>query len=288
MRTAAKTAALMAILTLGSKAMGFLRELFMAGFFGTSSITDAYVMASAIPGVIFAGVFTSVAVSYMPLFSEIVERDGMEKGNRFTRESISLMSAIALLIIILGIIFSDQLVSIFAVGFAEETAALTSFYLKIIFPTILFTAIIMLLTANLQYKGVFLKPILAGYLQSIFVLAAIIVSAYYSHYFLAIGLLVGSGFYAFAVGWVAKNNGFSFSPTLHFGGAAKKIVLLAIPVFIGSTVNQINTFVDKMLASGLREGSVAALNYGNLLITLVSSMTITVIVTIIYPRLTQA
>jgi putative peptidoglycan lipid II flippase len=63
---------------------------------------------------------------------------------------------------------------------------------------------------------------------------------------------------------------------------------LAIPVFIGSTVNQINSFVDKMLASGLDEGSVSALNYGYLLINMITALTITVIVTIIYPRLTQA
>ena len=76
MRTAAQTAAMMAVLTLGTKFLGFLREVFLAGFFGTSPVTDAYVMAGAIPGILFAGVFTSMSVSYMPLFSDIMEREG--------------------------------------------------------------------------------------------------------------------------------------------------------------------------------------------------------------------
>ena len=288
MRKAAKTAALMAILTLGMKFLGFFREVFLAGFFGTNYITDAYVMASNIPGILFAGVFTSVGVSYMPLFSQINEREGQEKANRFTSEAITLISAIALGFAILGIVFSDQVVHIFAHGYTGERGELTSFYLKITFFYIVFAAASSLLEANLQYKGTFLKTLLTGYIQSIFVLASIIVSAYFGHYFLAWGLLVGSAVKMLALLQIAKERGLDYRPTLKMGGAAKEIVVLAIPVFIGSTVNQVNSFVDKMLASGLPVGSVSALNYGYLLTNMITALTITIIVTIIYPRLAQA
>lgn len=288
MRKAAKTAMFMAILTLGLKFLGFLREAFMAGFFGTSYVTDAYVMASNIPGILFAGVFTSVAVSYLPLFSEIVAKEGMQKANRFTSEVINLTASIALVFSILGIIFSDQVVAVFAKGFVGETAALTSFYLKITFLYVVFAAASALLEANLQYKGSFLKPVLTGYLQDGFVLLAIIVSAYYGRTFLAFGLLLGSICKMIAVAWFAKKQGFEYTPSRKVGESAQKIVALAIPVFIGSTVNQINSFVDKMMASGLPVGSVAALNYGYLLTNMITAMTISIIVTIIYPRLTQA
>lgn len=288
MRTAAKTAALMAILTLGSKGLGFLREIFMAGFFGTSYITDAYVMASAIPGILFAGIFTSVSTSYMPIFSQVIEKEGIEEGNRFTGEAMTLMVSIAAVLAALGMLFSDQLISVFALGFSGKTAALTSFYLRILFPTILFSAVVTLLSAYLQYKGIFLLPVLSGYLQSGLLLAAILAGAYFSHYLLPFGLLVGSVLYALAVSLAAAKNGFHYKMTLKVGESARKIILLAVPVFIGSTVSQINTFVDKMLASRLAEGSVSALNYGNLLSGMISALTVTVIVTIIYPKLTQA
>lgn len=288
MRTAARTAALMAILVFGSKIFGFLREVFMAGFFGTSYITDAYVMASAVPGILFAGVFTSVAVSFMPIFSKIVEKEGMEEGNRFTGEAITLVVLIAIVLAVSGMIFSDRLVSIFAMGFTGKTASLTSFYLRILFPTILFSAVITLLTSYLQYKGIFLLPVLAGYLQSSFLLIAIVLGALISHYILPFGLLLGGMLYSLTVFIGAVKNGFHHKFSFRVGQSARKIVYLAVPVFIGSTVNQINTFVDKMLASRLVEGSVSALNYGNLLNGLITALTVTIIVTIIYPRLTQA
>ena len=288
MRTAAQTAALMAILMLGTKVMGFLREIFMAGFFGTSYIADSYVMASNIPGIIFAGVFTSVSVSYMPIFSDIVQKKGIESGNRFTSQAITLSSGIALASAVLGILFSDQLVALFARGFSGQTAELTSFYLKITFFYIVFTAASGLLESYLQYKGSFIRPVLAGYLQSGFVMLAIIFSAYTSHYLLAFGLLAGSALRLAALALTARKSGFQFAPSKKIGKAAKTIMGLAVPVFIGSTVNQINTFVDKMLASGLAEGSVAALNYGFLLTSTITALTVTIIVTIIYPRLTQS
>ena len=112
MRTAAQTAAMMAALTLGTKFLGFLREVFLAGFFGTSPVTDAYVIAGAIPGILFAGVFTSMSVSYMPLFSDIMEREGREATTAETRRS----QCGSPFMPVLGIIFPSA-GDIFAAGF---------------------------------------------------------------------------------------------------------------------------------------------------------------------------
>lgn len=284
----AQTAALMAVLTLGTKFLGFLREIFLAGFFGTSPVTDAYVMAAAIPGILFAGVFTSMSVSYMPLYSDIVAQEGRDAGNRFTSQAIMLSSGLAVAGAVLGILFTEQLVHIFAAGFDADTAALTVFYAKITFFYIVFNAAAGLFESYLQYDGAFLRPLLAGYLQSGLVLAAIVVSAYLDYRLLALGLLIGTVLRTIALAAFAVERGFEWSPGGKISDAAKAIVALAIPVFIGSTVNQINTFVDKMLASGLVSGSVSALNYSYLLVNMITALTTAIIVTIIYPRLTRA
>lgn len=288
MRSAAKTAALMAALTLGTKVLGFLREVLLAGFFGTGLITDAYVMAGAIPGILFAGVFTAMSVSYMPLFSHLMEEEGAGSGNRFTSQALVLSTGIALVCSLLGILFADQLVALFAPGYDGPTAALTAFYLRVTFFYIVFHAAAGLLESYLQYRGSFLKPLLAGYLQSACVLAVILLGAFYDVRLLSAGLLVGSVFRFAFLAASARGKGFRFRPGNRMGQAARTIVALAVPVFIGSTVNQINTFVDKTLASGLVPGSVSALNYGFLLVNMVSALTVTIIVTIVYPRLTKA
>lgn len=288
MRTAARTAVLMAVLTLGSKLLGFIREMFLAGFFGTSYITDAYVMGTTIPGTLFAGILAAVAVAYMPVFSEIMEKGGPAEGRRFTNETVNLMALIGLALALLGILCAQWLIALFATGFSPETAALATLYLRVAFFYVFFHGMAAVLESYLQYRGVFLPQLAAGYFQSVAIIIAIVVSAYTNHYYLACGLLLGSALRMLVIWRVARRQELELRPTRQFGAAAKRIMALSIPVFLGSTVNQLNTFVDKWLASGLPEGSVSALNYGYLLVNLVVALTVTIIVTIIYPRLTQA
>ncbi len=287
MRTAARTAALLAILTLLSKITGFIREILLAGFFGTGYIVDAYVMANAIPGILFAGIFTSMGVSYLPIYSRIVENEGQSSGDKFTSEAINLATFLALIVAALGIAFAEPVTSVFARGYTGETASLTVFFLRFSFAYLLFTGGASLMESYLHYKGIFLKPMLAGYSQSIFVLGAIVVGAFYSHYVMALGILLGSMARFIIMAFMTRKEGFLYNFSYRIGNTAREIAILALPVFLGSMVNQINSFVDKMLASGLSEGSVSALNYGNLLVGMITALTISIIVTIIYPKLTK-
>lgn len=284
-----ETAFIMALLTLVSKVIGFLREMAMATFFGTSFVVDAYVMAIAIPGILFAALLASIATAYMPLLSERIEKSGRDAGDIFTSQIIRILLAVSAVVFILGLAFSNELVSVFAPGFKGETVALTSFFLKITFSYLIFTSITGILDSFLQYHNTFIPQILFGYVQNIILIVVIIVSSYTSYYFLAFGMLIAYIFRFIAISFLAKSIGYNYSRNReNFRNTIKKIMALGIPVFIGSGMGQINVFVDKALASGLPEGSIAALNYANILNTLVMGLSVTVLATIIYPKLTRA
>ena len=59
------------------------------------------------------------------------------------------------------------------------------------------------------------------------------------------------------------------------------------PVLIGVAINQINTMVDRTLASTLVEGSISALNYANKLNGFVMALFITSVGAVIYPMLSR-
>lgn len=287
-RNAAKTAMLMAVLMLGSKLIGFIREMITANFFGTSYIVDAYVMSTALPSIIFGGGFSAIATAYMPIFSKISEDSGKIKGDKFTSSVINLLLAVSILASATGFLLSDQLVAIFASGFTGETARLTSYFVKITFTYTLFTSTAGIIDSYLQYRGIFLYQIIAGYAQNIMIIIFIIISAFTSFYLLAFGMLIGVICRLLLVSVVAKKQKYKHSLIFNMEGSVKKIALLAMPVFIGSSMQQISTFVDKTLASGLPEGSVSALNYAMLLIVLITSLTTGIFATIVYPKLSQA
>ena len=287
-RTAAQTAFLMAVLTLVSKFFGFIREMVMANYFGASYITDAYAMSFTILTVMFGGIIIAISTAYMPLYSRINEHKGKEAGDYFTSLIINFLLSVTVVISILGIIFSDQLIAVLASGFSGETARLASFYVKTLFSFVVFSSTAGILEAYLQYKGVFLPQIVSGYFVSICTIAAIIISAYTSCYYLGFGMLTGYILRFITIAIITGRRRFQYTPVLKYNADVKDTLIMAMPAFLGSCAYSVNQFVDKTLASRLVEGSISALNYASLLNGLIMGLTITILSTVIYPRLTQA
>lgn len=288
MRTAAKTAFLLAILTLGSKLIGFVREILMANFYGASYVVDAYYVANSVPNMIFAGILSAVATAFIPLFSKKNEEEGELAANTFAAQTLNFIFMIAVVSSLVGILFSDQLVAIFASGFEGETARLTSFYIKITFSYTFFTATSNILESYLKYKGVFLSTTIAGYSISIFAVIFIVISHYTSPYIMIFGMLTGHAVRAIAIWFIAKFKGYKHKANFHLSDTVKQVFVLALPVFLGTTVGQINLVINRALATRLPEGSASAISYSDLLVSLITGITATIVATIIYPKMAQA
>ena len=286
--TTAQTAALMAILTMGTKLLGFVREMFLAAFYGAGEVTDAYNMAQNIPNILLAGLVSAAGVAFMPIFSKKVSESGEKEGNLFTSRLLNALILILLCAIALGALFARPLVSVFAPGYSSTQASLTVWYLRFAFFSVLFTAFVYIFEAYLQYKNVFFPQIVLGYVQSVAVIVFIVLSSRTDVRTLIFGVVLGFALRGFGCWAIAGRKGFSYTPDFHMGGAVREAILLALPIFLGGSVAQINTFVDRVLASGLREGSVSVLTYSNEIINAIVMLTVTILVTIIYPRLNQA
>ncbi|MCQ2553015.1 MAG: murein biosynthesis integral membrane protein MurJ, partial [Clostridia bacterium] len=276
-------------MTLGSKALGFFRDLLMANYYGATFITDAYTMAVSIPNNLLAGIVGAAATAYIPVLSKKIEDEGNESGNIFTSQIINLLLAVTGIVMVLGWIFAESLVHIFAPGFVNETFALTVYYLRVAFVMVFFSVTTGILGSYLEYKALFVLSNATAYLQNLCIIASIILSAKMGAPKLMI-YGITSGYLVASIGKliIAKRVGYKHKLTLNFTQPVKEILVLAIPVFIGGSASEINALIDKFLASTLPEGSVSALQYGNLFSILISSLTISVFVTIIYPRLAQA
>lgn len=286
--TTAQTAAFMAILTAGTKVLGFVREMVLAAFYGAGETTDAYNMAQNIPNILLAGIVSAVAVSYMPILSRKVADSGDAEGDLYTSRLLNGMTLLISIAILLGAIFARPLVSIFAPGYEGEQAALTVWYLRFAFFSVLFTTFIYIFEAYLQYRSIFFPQIVLGYVQSLAVIVFVVFSAKTDYHWLIFGVVLGFALRGLGCWAIAGRHGFRYSPDFHMGGAVREAIVLALPIFIGGSVTQINTFVDRMLASTLPGGSVSALTYGNEIINAIVMLTVTILVTIIYPKLNQA
>ena len=277
------TAGMISILTLISKLIGFVREMVMAGYYGTSQISDIYVLSNTIPTSILGSVFMAVATAYMPL---LAEKDKEGHANKFTNQVITIMNIFALASVVIGCICSGWLVKLF--GYSGDAAKLAEFFCRIAFCFVLFSSVTQIQTSYLQYKGVFLPQIIAGYTLSTSIIVFIILSKKVNIYLLPFGYLVGYFLQMTVQWWFTRCVGYRHRIDLKLGGTALDIARFAPMVFVGSMVTYINQFIDKMFATSLSEGSVSSLNYAALVQSMIISVTSMVITTIIYPELARA
>lgn len=284
-----KTALILIIITLLSKVVGFVRDIVLSYFYGASAVTDVYVIATTLTGIVFSFVSAAIATSFIPMYSNISKKNGDEEANRFTSNLMNSVFILTSVIIVLSLIFTEPLVRLLASGFEGETLSIAINFVRISIFVILFMAANSFFAPYLQLKGNFIIPASMGFISNFVVIASFVLSSLYSNeYILAYGIVCGGlAQVLFMYPWVRKNN-FIFSFKLDFKDKnIQKFILLTVPVILGIAVNQINLIVDRTIASGLYEGAISELNYASRLNGFVNGLIISSITVVIYPMISK-
>lgn len=281
-----KTALIITVISLCSKFLGFTREVALAYFYGTSYVVDAYLMAVAIPSIIFGWV-TSLSVSYTPIYTNIRIKLGEDKSNRFTNNIISIAITVSFICAILGVILSKQLVNISAPGFEGEVYNLTNWFVKISVFSVVFNVFAQILVSYLNCNDKFIQSNISTLVISSIQLLVIYLSSKWGKEMLIYGTTASYFAQLVALYIFSLRNGYKFKYSLNITPEIKQAFVILIPIFISSMLSQINNFVNKMFASGLDEGSISALNYSMAIYAFLFYIFTIAITTMIYPVLSK-
>ena len=289
MSKVAKSTIILMLVTILAKVLGFGRELVLASVYGASMYSDAYITAMNIPIVIFATIGMTLATVLIPMYFEVENDLGKKEALRFINNVTNIVVIICILLGILGLVFTEEIVKIFAVGFKGETYKVAVEFTRITIVGIVFTGLTYLMTAYLQIKNNFTVPGIISVPKNIIIIISMILSVkYVNPYIMIWGTLLGMASEFLIQIPFAVKEGYKYEIYINFKDKyIKKMAWLIMPVLIGVAVNQINTMVDRTLASTLAEGSVSALNYANKLNGFVMALFITSVATVIYPMLSK-
>jgi len=283
-----KTAIIIMIITIFSKVFGFFRELVLSYFYGASAISDAYLISLTIPAVIFSFVGTGLSTGFIPMFSQIREKHGDEAANKFTSNIVNILLLISTVLVVLGLIFTEPIVKLFASGFKGETLAMAIRFTKLSLIGIYFTGTTYIYSAYLQLNNRFLTPALIGVPYNIIIIVAIAISANRDPLFLILGSVIATASQLFILIPSIKKTGYKHNFNINFKDEhLKNLMFIALPVIVGVSVNQINTLVDRTIASGLVVGGISALNYANRLNGFVQGLIVAPVATVLYPSISK-
>lgn len=283
-----RTALLIITITIISKFVGFGREMVLAYYYGATGISDAYIIAMAIPSSIFAFIANGISTVFIPMYTKLETELGIGRANRYTNNLVNILLLLCTLLILFGLIFTRPLVRLFALGFEGEILNLAISFTRISLLGIYFTALVTVFSSYLQIKGNFAVPALIGFPSNFCIIATIILSARGNVMILALGLLLaGAAQFLFLIPFIA-NKGLRYRLTADTGDPyIKEMLYLAVPVIIGVAVNSVNAVVDKTMASRIYEGGISVLNYALRLNGFILGIVVLSISTAMYPLISR-
>lgn len=286
---AANSAIIIIIFTLGSKVLGFLRESFIAYRFGSTGETDAFVVALTATSILTRLLGATITTTFIPVLFEINMKEGQEGKLAHTDNLITITALMGFLLSLLTWFAAPIMAKVLAIGFDKEQFDLTVKLIKLGSPKVLFSIIAGVLAGYLQSEHRHFSSAAQGFpFNFIYIFFLVVFSTRFGIEGLMVAALVANLSQILIHIPSLRRAGYRYRPKLdlrdHY---ILKVAALSAPIFVGTAINDLNTIIDRTLASRLVEGSISALNYSNKLKSLIQTVFIAAITTVIFPILAK-
>ncbi|MFA5859802.1 MAG: lipid II flippase MurJ, partial [Elusimicrobiota bacterium] len=264
--------------------LSLFKEVMVAKYFGISNLMDAFYAALALPNLITGVIASAFGLVFLPIFVKY-KTVNKEEGNRIAAIAVNYISLLLALTSVLLFIFAKQCVHYIFPGLDGNTAVITVKILKILSVTVFFTGIIGISTWILNAYEHFFAPSFSQIFITISILAFL---------FLFVDKL---GVYVFAWGTVAglavqlvfilpfmKKEGYRHYWDFNLNHPAiEQAVKLSFFLVILNFISGLTPLINRIMASWLPTGSIAALAYADKLVQVPLIIFSGSIATAIYP-----
>ncbi len=241
--------------TIISRLLGYLRDILIAIFLGTSFLADVFFVAFRIPNTfrrLFAeGTFNA---AFVPSYSsELIK--GKKKSNRFANDIFNLLFLILLALVLILQIFMPAFVSLIAPGFMDDNLKmnLAINLTRITIPFLMLVSLSSFFSAILNSHNRFAETAAAPIILNIVLIIILLFSKYLNDelvYYLSYGVtLAGFLQLIFLYLYVKKYFDFKFDYKFKISKKVNIFFNKLLPSIFSSGVTQINILVGTIIAS---------------------------------------
>jgi putative peptidoglycan lipid II flippase len=295
-RRLARNTAFFSFATGLSRALGLVREVVAASYFGVTGAMSAFTIAFQVPNLVRA-LFADSALqgAFIPVFTEL-----LEKGER--REAFRIASSLFFLIcLILGaltavfILFADPIMSVFAPGFDEDPRLkdLTVNLARLMFPIVVLLALSGLVVGVLNSFEHFAVPALAPVAWNLVIVATLVglVPALPEDdeiYAYAIGILAGTVVqFTLPLPWL-RGRGGRLTVTLDWHDErVRRVLKLMLPVTIALGLINLSLLINSLFGTLVSDQAPAAIDKAFRIYQLPQGLFSISIATILFPTLAR-
>jgi putative peptidoglycan lipid II flippase len=255
----ARRAGVVAVFTLMSRVLGYVRDAVLANLFGASGVYDAFIVAQTIPNLLRRLVAEgSLVIAFVPLLAAERDRAGRDGMRQFTAAVLGLLIPFLIGLSAAGVLFPEYAVKMFAAGFDADRFNTATDLTRIMMPYIFFVSLVALAGGILNTDGIFAAPAAAPiFLNIAIVVSAVLFRDQFEHEIEAVawGVLVGGVLQLLLqIPFLVKTNMFvrpRWSPRYP---AVITLGRRMLPAVFGVAVYQLNILVIRQLGSFLPPG----------------------------------
>jgi putative peptidoglycan lipid II flippase len=258
----ARSASVLAAGNLASRVLGLVREMLIAAFFGASGQVSAYRVAAQVPILIYDFLIGGMlSAALVPVLSDYARRGKAE----FTQVVSALATIFALVLALLVLLLelaAPQLAWLLAGGFAAQDPGLiqlTAQLIRLVSPMVWLLSMGGVTAAVLYALQRFTVPAFATAVFNLGVVVAVpLLAPALGIYSLVVGLLLGSATQLTMMAIEIRRRGVNMWPTPNWRHPAlRRILWLYLPIAAGLVVSLFQVGLDRRLASGTGESSIA-------------------------------
>ncbi|OGT25417.1 MAG: murein biosynthesis integral membrane protein MurJ [Gammaproteobacteria bacterium RIFCSPLOWO2_02_FULL_42_14] len=270
--------------------LGFFRDLIWAQLFGANGYFDAFIISSHLSSFISYVISEAgITRAFIPMLSEKQMKVNEGAVKQFISHVSALLFLIVVMIAILSVIFSPEIISLFAPGITSVNKNLTVTLFQILAISIAFGAFSSLASAILNVYGNFGIPSLMSIVLNLCIILACLCLVHFFSvpvYAAVLGILVGNilqlllQFPSLVKKGLLVPLKFNF-----FDKDIKKLFRLIFPALLGVSIMQFGVLIDFIFASYLKQGNITWLYFSTRLMELPINVFGVAIATVILPQL---
>lgn len=283
-----KTTGILAIILIVAKIVGILKQSVFAAYFGASKDMDMFLITTGFFDDFTTTFFTSISITFITIYLRIKNDCDKKRLNTFVNSVLFLGILFTGVVIILFNVYSKYFVGILAWNYNEEDlCTLSSYFSFIVF--ILGSAFISrVLISILEAEENFYPTKFSGFILSF---TSIVACVFFSDCYGIMAL-----FYGFVAYYLIENI-FLYNFThqyfkisyffIAYNEELKQLLKLSIPLIIGNACVMVNNIVGKSVATGISEGIVSSLAYGQLIFSSTYSILVGSLCAVLLPSFTN-
>ena len=267
-----KAAWIIAVVTIVSKLIGFVRDIIIANYYGAAMVSDAYYYAYQIPSlslILLGGVGGPFHSATVAIFSKLIPNLQEKPTEHVNKLYSTFMTATIIFFLALSVImfiFPRQIMGLIISGGSPDMINLAATHLKIMTPLLVIGGIVGIYYGILIIYRQFMLPNLSPIIMSLAIIGVVIAApSDQKGYALAWATTIGAILQLIIQYPNIRKLGYKLKPNFAFTNNPefKEICELLFPAVLSSTVGQIHIYVDMFFTSSISEGAWTAIGYAN-------------------------